>query len=478
MQIKLGQFQGLNLLRKSLVDHESIHFIPHLPRQFGGRSPILLHILIVGVADSVSLRQHPLGRRSDIGGRRLPAALQQLHHGGIVDRRDIIWLCLRIPDYGLHAGNWRLGNGRHSKRPHPVIPGVEPGGVEAPHDPVQRGGEIVRTGQHIGTVQPLMGKLPGMGLTQDPAQNLLHVHLTGFIGKRRQNIGEGTIPALFQGVHGDDIADGAVLRHQVHVFQFIDGGRFDGDFTGGNADAHKPCPEFFKGGAVLLALGLSLEQDNGPDVRLLFPRLFLQRVPQVDSVRQHLLDPVPVVDDDRQLHHVLPFELHGVHIGDDVAFFPGRGGQVQHKAGVEIPQHLQAQLASGVVAFIHHNHGIQKADDLDQRRLVGVRQQEVRVLHPLGKARQIPVLLIRLAALLFAGTEGVVGQHHDGQLLHHVGGGELLSGQKLLLCVDLHPSAEIHLQLHPVGMPGIFEVLHRLLQNRIGGHQPHHRLSF
>ncbi len=62
---------------------------------------------------------------------------------------------------------------------------------------------------------------------------------------------------------------------------------------------------------------------------------FFQPVPQVNRVHQHLGLTVPVVDDDRQLDHVLFFELHRVHIGDDVAALFGGGGQVQHKAGVE-----------------------------------------------------------------------------------------------------------------------------------------------
>ena len=117
---------------------------------------------------------------------------------------------------------------------------------------------------------------------------------------------------------------------------------------GGNPGVHQLRPQFFKSGRVLLALRLGLEQGDGTDILsavLIFCcGDFLQFVPQVDRVHQHFGLAIPVINNNRQLDHVLRFELHRVHIGDDVAALFGGGGQIQHKAGVEIGEHLNAQF--------------------------------------------------------------------------------------------------------------------------------------
>ena len=140
-------------------------------------------------------------------------------------------------------------------------------------------------------------------------------------------------------------------------------------------------------------------------------------------------------------------------------------------------QHFHAQIRSGMVALIHDDHRIQIADHLNQCRLIGVSQQNGRIIHPLCKLGQITVLLIGFAPLLFAGAEGIIAEHKQRKLFCHGGRGEILPHESLLLGIYLYPPAKIHIQPLAVGMVGIFQRLACLSQNGLGGHQPHHSLG-
>ena len=140
-------------------------------------------------------------------------------------------------------------------------------------------------------------------------------------------------------------------------------------------------------------------------------------------------------------------------------------------------QHFHAQIRSGMVALVHDDHRIQIADYLDQRRLIGIGQQNGRIIHPFCKLGQITVLLIGFAAFLFAGTEGIIAEHKQGKLFCHGGRGEVLSHEGLLFGVHLHPPAKIHIQPLTIGMVWIFQCLAGLGQNGLGGHQPYNGLG-
>ena len=129
------------------------------------------------------------------------------------------------------------------------------------------------------------------------------------------------------------------------------------------------------------------------------------------------------------------------------------------------------------MALIHNDHRIQIADHLDQRRLIGIGQQNRRIIHPLGKLGQITILLIGFAAFLFTCAEGIIAEYKQGKLFGNGGGGEVLPHEGLLLGVHLHPPAKVHIQPLPVGMVWIFQRLAGLGQNGFRGHQPHHSLS-
>ena len=211
--------------------------------------------------------------------------------------------------------------------------------------------------------------LARMGQTENPSQNLFHVNLTCLIGKGRKNIGKGAVPALFQRIDRDNIPNRAVRGHQIDVFQLVHIGGADSNLLSGNPGVHQLVPQFFKSCRVLLALRLCLKQRDWTNI---FPRLgvlricnFFQLVPQVDCINQHLGLTVPVIDDNRQLYHVFVFKLHRVHIGDDIALLFRRGGQIQHKARIEIFQHFKAQFRPGMVALIHNDKRVKLIDNLE-----------------------------------------------------------------------------------------------------------------
>ena len=185
---------------------------------------------------------------------------------------------------------------------------------------------------------------------------------------------------------------------------------------------------------------------------------------------------VPVIDDHRQLDHVFVFQLHRVHIGDDIALLFRCGGQIQHKAGIEVFQHFKAQFRPGMVAFVHDDKRVKLVDNLEQGGFVRFFNGAIGLAQHLCKLGKVAVLLIGFQDLLAAPAERIVGQHHNRQLLCYSGGVEVLTVQKLLLGVDLHTPAEIHVDFLTVGVGRIFQGFRRLRQNRVRRNKPHDRL--
>ena len=262
-----------------------------------------------------------------------------------------------------------FGNLRFCGLTDPIVLIAESRAVQALDDMRHGIVEVVGGSQHIGHIECTLRVLARMGQTENPPQNLLHVNLTCLIGKRRKDIGKGAIPALFQRIDRDNVSNRAVWGHQIGVFQLVHIGGTNGDLFSGNTGVHQLVPQLFKGGRVLLALRLRLKQRDRTDI---FARLgvlricnFFQLVPQVNCVNQHLGLAVPVIDDHGQLYHVFVFQLHRVHIGDDIALLFRRGGQIQHKAGVEVFQHFKAQFRPGMVALVHDDKRVKLVDNLE-----------------------------------------------------------------------------------------------------------------
>ena len=379
---------------------------------------------------------------------------------------DLHWGLLR--DLGLH----RFGQ--------TIILVAESCTVQSLDDVLHGSVKIVGGSQHIGHIQSRLCVLACMGQTEDTPQNLLHIHLTGFVGKGRKNIGKGAIPALFQRIDRDDIANRAIGRHQIHIFQFVHISRANGNLLCRDASVHQLVPQFFKGGSVLLAFWLCLEQGDGANIFARFGILrickFFQLISQINSVNQHIGLTVPVVNNHGQLDHVLALELHRVHIGDNVALLFRRSGQIQYEAGIEVFQHFKAEIRPGVVALVHNHQRVKLVDNLEQGCFIRLFNGVVWLAKHLGKLGKIAVLLIGFQALLAAPTERIIGQHHDGKLFGDGSGIEILAVQKLLLGVDLHAPAKIHVDFLTVGMLRVFEGFHRLHQNCVRGNKPHNRL--
>ncbi len=218
-----------------------------------------------------------------------------------------------------------------------------------------------------------------MGLAQHPADNLFHIDGGRFIGQRCQDIGERAIPPFFQRIDRDDVAHRTITAHQVHILQFVDIGGLDGDLLFRNFQLHQRGLDLLEGFLLLAGFRFGLEQNNRADVLagdlLLGNGQRFQLAPQLQGVVDHFGLVGPVVDDDRQLDHALLLERQGVHKADDVAVVARGSGQIEDKAGVEVFQHLHRQVGFGVVAFIHHNHRLQGANDVNQCRGVGAFQQ-------------------------------------------------------------------------------------------------------
>ena len=183
--------------------------------------------------------------------------------------------------------------------------------------------------------------------------------------------------------------------------------------VGGDSCIFQLIPQFFKGGCVLFSLGLRLKQRDGTNIFsgfLIFRLGPLFQIPaQINGVNQHLPLLVPVIDDHWQLDHALGFQLHRVNIRDNVALLFGCSGQIQHKAGVEVCQHFQTEIGTGVVALVHNHQRIELIDDLKQGGFVSVLNGIFRLAQYFGKLRQIAVFLIGFQPLFAAATEGVVG---------------------------------------------------------------------
>ena len=129
------------------------------------------------------------------------------------------------------------------------------------------------------------------------------------------------------------------------------------------------------------------------------------------------------------------------------------------------------------MALVHDHQRVELIDDLKQRRLVRFLDWIFRCAQHLGKGGKVAVLLIGFQSLLAPPTEGIVGQHHNGELFGDSGGVEVLAVQKLLLGIDFHPPAKIHIDFLAVGVARVFQGFDRLCQDRIGRHQPHYRLG-
>ena len=265
--------------------------------------------------------------------------------------------------------------------------------------------------------------------------------------------------------------------HQVDALQLIGAGRFNFDLIAGYAGLYQRFFDLLKRMVVLSGFGLGLKQHDGPDIATtLFALLVGQQFePPLQAKRRvDYFGPLTllVVDNHRQLHHVLLLQLQGIHKADDVAILARGGRQIKNKGRVEVAQHLYAQVAFGVVALIDHDHRLQRPNDVDDGRFVDA-FQHVRVG---GLSRReadvIAVLLEQFAVFLILGPERIETHDNDAQLPLHGGGVEASATQQGLLVEYFDAVLKMGVDFLPIGVIGIAQILNCLLQNGIGGHQP------
>ena len=194
----------------------------------------------------------------------------------------------------------------------------------------------------------------------------------------------------------------------------------------------------------------------------------------------HALTGGAVIHHHRELHHVLFFQLPGVHIGEDIAVLPGGGSQIQHKGRIQVVQHFHAQIRPGVVALVHHYHRGQLPQHLDQRCIRRIGQQYGIILEILGEFQQVSILLVDLAHVLFlaVNAQGGVAQHTDRKHLPDGIGGKLLAAQEHFLRIHAHPSGKVRIEPQAVFVIRVGQVPDGLCENGVRRHKPHHHLGF
>ena len=141
----------------------------------------------------------------------------------------------------------------------PVVTAAETGAIQPGHDLLQRLVEVCGRCDDIGEIQHFAAVFLRVGQPKHTSQNLLHIHGRSAVCHRSQHIGKWAVPALFQGIHGDNVPDGAVWRQQVHIFQLVLIAGFDGNFLFGNTSVHQRLLDFFVCGAVRIVAGLRLK---------------------------------------------------------------------------------------------------------------------------------------------------------------------------------------------------------------------------
>ena len=219
---------------------------------------------------------------------------------------------------------------------------------------------------------------------------------------------------------------------------------------------------------------MGLKQHDGPDVApagfLLLLGLQLQVALQLQRRVNDFGQVVVVIDDDGQLHHVLLFERQRVHEADDVAVFARRGRQVEDEGGVQVLEHVHAQVTLRVVAFVDHHHWVQGLNHAHEGDILVVAQQRAEGL-------QVAVFLVHLPVFLVFSPQGVEAEHHQAQLLLHAAGRKAAALQQGRFVVHFDAAGEVSADFLAVGMQRVAQAAQRLVQNGDGGHQPHHGLG-
>ena len=302
----------------------------------------------------------------------------------------------------------------------------------------------------------MIGIFMSVGQTKDSSENLLYIYRGCLVCHGSKNVSKRTVPAFFQRVDRNNKTDRARGRHQIHVFQFVLICRLDGNLFLGNTEIHQLLFDFVKGRAFSTHFRLCLEQYDRTDISagllLFLDSRGFQFHANTDSIAEHIGLRFAVIYDNGKLYHIFFLQRGRINERYNVATFFRCSGEIQHKAWIEIIKHLNTQIRCCVVTFVNDNHGVELTHYLNQRRFIGIFQQNLGVGIIFCKCGEIAVLLICLAPVLFTRAEGIITQYEYRELFRYGCRIEILTVQKLLFGVHLYTAAKFHVELLAVRM--------------------------
>ena len=346
----------------------------------------------------------------------------------------------------------------------------------------------------IGAIEQLAASPLRVGHAQHAAEQLLHVAARAHVLQAAEHIGEGAVPALLERLDGDHHLHRAGRVEQVHAVQLALRAGRDGDALGRDVllrdqvlaqalDVH------------LAALVLGLQQQDRTQVVAACSQLARRLLGEPGAGEQRVaygLLPVGMgAQHDRQLDHLLGFEL----LGRDVVEHVAAVAALAHRGGGHLDQRRRAQAGEAVVAqrrarvvrLVDDHHRAVPVHQVGEAALdlaqVGAAEVgldlEVALAHALEAGQLGGALEMRLEGLLVGIDVAPRGVVHPQRLQraddHQRARADVLRADLVAVGDVEHAhaiDAEMRLQRLAVGVAGGLQRAERLLADHVGGHQP------
>lgn len=330
-------------------------------------------------------------------------------------------------------------------------------------------------------VQAAGARAAGMGLAQHTAHDLLHTHPRSPVRHRREHVGEGAVPPLGECLDGDDEAYRAVAGHEVAAADLVDVAGAHGHLLGRYARLDEAGAQQLVGLRAGGVAPLGLEEHDRADVAAC-PALVglgdrLQPALEHDGVLDYGALVGSAVHHHGELHHLLALELARGGLGDHVG--PprvGRRGELQHEAGVEVPEHVDGEPAAGVMALVHHHERVGACERRDERGVVGAVDVEGGAAGALELREAGERGVLRVGAPALFVLERVVGEHEHREAVAHGVRVEATAGEAVFLREHLDAPREVAVERLAQEVVGVPQVPERLGENFPARHEPHHDL--